>query len=313
MELQSLSCRFCYFRFMKKIIFVFLFSPLIILAQPNIGAKNVDRNVIYGMYSGLALLMDVHYPLFSNGIGLVHVSGSGFNRPLSLSSKPLNHQGHVKLECEKLLKNGYTIFTINHRATPRFKFPAAIEDAQRAVRFIRYTSSKFNINPNKIGAIGGSSGGNIVLMLGLLDGKGNNRDIDPINRESAKVQAVIARAPVTTFLIKDSYNNSVYLGARGKEMEILNSSEYNIAKNASPVSHVSKDDPPVLLMHGDKDKTVPILHSKILIDSLEKYGIKNELIVIKNAGHGPSFRGGLNISNIDSLRIDWFNKNLLLK
>ena len=300
-------------RRMKKIVFVLLFSPLIILAQPNFGAKNVDRNVIYGMYSGLALLLDIHYPLFPNGIGLVHVSGSGFNSPLSLNAKPLNHQGHVKLECEKLLENGYTIFTINHRATPRFKFPAAIEDAQRAVRFIRYNSDKFNLNPNNIGAIGGSSGGNIVLMLGLLDGKGNYQDIDPINRESAKVQAVIARAPVTTFLLQDSYNNPVYLGARGKQIEIFNSSEYNIAKNASPVSHVTKDDSPILLMHGDKDETVPILHSKILIDSLKKYNIKSKLIVIREAKHGPSFRGGLNISNIDSLRIDWFNKYLLLQ
>ena len=59
------------------------------------------------MYSGLALLMDIHYPISSNGIGLIHVSGSGFNRPLSLNAKQLNHQGHVKIECEKLLENGY--------------------------------------------------------------------------------------------------------------------------------------------------------------------------------------------------------------
>ena len=65
---------------------------------------------------------------------------SGFNRPLSLNAKQLNHQGHVKIECEKLLENGYTIFTINHRSTPRFKFPAPIKDAQRAVRFIRYNA-----------------------------------------------------------------------------------------------------------------------------------------------------------------------------
>ena len=64
-------------------------------------------------------------------------------------------------------------------------------------------------------------------------------------------------------------------------------------------------------MHGDKDKTVPILHSKILLDSLDKYKIESELIVIEGAGHGPSFKGGLKILNIDSLRIDWFNKNLL--
>ena len=150
-------------------------------------------------------------------------------------------------------------------------------------------------------------------MLGLLDGEGDNQNIDLTERESAKVQAVIARAPVTSFLMRDSYNNSIYLGHRGKEISVINSQEYNIAKKASPISHVTNDDPPILLMHGDKDKTVPILHSKILIDSLDKYNIESELIVIEGAGHGPSFKGGLNISNIDSLRIDWFNKCLLAK
>jgi acetyl esterase/lipase len=296
---------------MKKTVFALLFLPFIILAQPPMQFKKADRNVIFGMYSGLALLMDIYYPDSPNGIGLVHVSGSGFNKPLSMAAQPLNHQSHVSLECQQLINEGYTVFSINHRATPRFKFPDPIEDAQRAVRYIRHNADKFKINPDKIGAIGGSSGGNIVLMIALLDGSGRTDDDDPINRESAKVQAVIARAPVTTFLNQSLYKNGVYLGLRGKEIERANSLEYQIAKKASPVAHATPDDPPVLLMHGDLDKTVPIIHSQMLVDSLNKYGVENELMVIKNAGHGPSFKGGLNVSEVEGKRIQWFKKHLL--
>ena len=299
--------------YMKKVILLLLTIPIVSFGQPEIGAKKVHRNVIYGMYSGLALLMDIHYPKNPNGIGLIHISGSGWNRPLSLSAKPLNHQGHVKLECEGLLKNGFTIFTINHRATPRFKFPAPIKDAQRAVKFVRYHAKKFNINPDKIGAIGGSSGGNIVLMLGVLDGKEDEENSDFINRESSKVQAVIARAPVTTFINNVSNKRSIYLGVRGNEIIKEQSREYKIAFEASPISHVSKDDPPVLFMHGDKDITVPIFHSLIMLDSLKKYGVESELIEIKNARHGPSFKGAINLPDLDSIRINWFNKHLLEK
>ncbi|MCH1609243.1 MAG: alpha/beta hydrolase [Flavobacteriaceae bacterium] len=296
---------------MKKTVFALLFLPFIILAQPPMQFKKADRNVIFGMYSGLALLMDIYYPDSPNGIGLVHVSGSGFNKPLSMAAQPLNHQSHVSLECQQLINEGYTVFSINHRATPRFKFPDPIDDAQRAVRYIRHNADKFKINPDKIGAIGGSSGGNIVLMIALLDGSGRTDDDDPINRESAKVQAVIARAPVTTFLNQSLYKNGVYLGLRGKEIERANSLEYQIAKKASPVAHATPDDPPVLLMHGDLDKTVPIIHSQMLVDSLNKYGVENELMVIKNAGHGPSFKGGLNVSEVEGKRIQWFKKHLL--
>ena len=269
----------------KSFFFLVTFIANYFFAQPEIGGKKVDRNVIYGMYSGLALLMDVHYPETPNGIGLIHVSGSGFTKPLSLNAQPLNHQGHVKLECEGLLKNGFTIFTINHRAAPRFKFPAPIEDVQRAIRFVRYHAKKYNINPDKIGAIGGSSGGNIVLMSGMLDGDGNKEDLDVVNKESSKVQAIIARAPVTTFTHNFSYSNSTYLGVRGKEMTKIKSPENKIALEASPISHISKDDPPVLFMHGEKDSTVPISHSLIMIDSLKKYGVKTKLKFFQILNH----------------------------
>src|SRR5687768_15456371 len=152
---------------------------------------SVERNVVYGMYSGLALLMDVHRPeAGANGYGIVHISGSGWSAPLGLDARPLKEASHVEIEALPLVEVGYTVFTINHRAAPRFAYPAAVEDAQRAVRFVRHNAARLGIRGDRIGALGGSSGGHLVSMLGVLDGDGDAEDESAVNRESARVQCV---------------------------------------------------------------------------------------------------------------------------
>ena len=168
-----------------------------LLFVPSISAAEkvtVERNVVYGMYSGLALLMDVYRPTEPNGYGVVFISGSAWNAPLSFNATPLKESGQEKGYAIPLAEAGYTVFGINHRATPRFQYPAAVEDAQRAVRFVRHHAERFGIDPNRIGAMGGSSGGHLVSLLGTLDGAGDPDDPDPLNQESAKVQCVVARA-----------------------------------------------------------------------------------------------------------------------
>ena len=130
----------------------------------------VDRNVIYAMYSGLALLLDVYVPETPNGYGGIHISGSGWSAPLSPDARPLKEAGHVAHEAYPMVKAGYTIFTINHRAAPRFRYPDPVHDCQRAVRWIRANADTYDINAKRIGAIGGSSAGHLVTMLGVLDG-----------------------------------------------------------------------------------------------------------------------------------------------
>ncbi len=93
-----------------------------------------------------------------------------------------------------LTEAGYTVFAITHRATPGFRYPAPLEDAQRAVRFIRHHAVTYGIDPARIGGAGGSAGVHLVSMLGTMGGPGAASDADPINRESARLQCVVARA-----------------------------------------------------------------------------------------------------------------------
>ena len=158
----------------------------LVLSKPVSAEIRVESNVVFGMYSGLALLMDVYHPEQPNGYGIVFISGSGFTRELSLDATPLKETGQEKVYALPLARAGYTVFAINHRAAPRFRHPAHIEDAQRAVRFVRHHAARFGIDAGRIGAMGGSSGGHLVSMLGTQDGgSGRSESGEPRERKGA--------------------------------------------------------------------------------------------------------------------------------
>src|SRR4051812_41718807 len=156
--------------------------------------SRVDKNVVYGMYSGAAMLLDIHYPAKPNGFGIIFIAGSGWNAPLGYSAMPLKESPQVDMYVPSLLQAGFTVFTLTHRATPTFRYPAPLEDVQRAVRFVRHNAARFAIDSARIGGMGGSSGAHLVSLLSTMDGGGDPNDPDPVNRESAKLQCAVARA-----------------------------------------------------------------------------------------------------------------------
>ena len=252
---------------------------------------DVERNVVYGMVSGLALLLDVYRPDQPNGYGIVHISGSGWSAPLGLDARPLKESAHVELEALPLVEAGYTILTINHRAIPRFPYPAALEDAKRAVRFVRHHARTYGIAPDHIGALGGSSGGHLVSLLGVLNSPGDPEDESPINQESASVQCVVARAAPSSFVDglgrPGSGNVAIFLGALLGPNATPGSPEHRRAVAASPLTHVSPDTPPFLLVHGDADETVPFAQSEAMLQALQQAGVPAKLRRVPGAPHGP--------------------------
>lgn len=173
-------------------------SFILSLSMTAIAQPRVEKNVIYGMYSGSALLMDVHYPARPNGIGIVQIAGSGWYTSPAYSAPALKDR--LEVFSPAMIAAGYTVFTISHRASPRFAYPAPVEDAQRAVRFVRHHAKRFGIDPRRIGGAGGSSGAHLVSLLGTMDGAGDPHDPDPVNRENARLQAIVTRAAPMDFL-----------------------------------------------------------------------------------------------------------------
>jgi acetyl esterase/lipase len=263
-----------------------------LLAGSLAAAPRIESNVIYGMYSGAALLMEVHYPEQPNGYGVVFISGSGWHAPMDYSAEPLSKGSQVKLYAPRLTAAGYTVFSISHRAAPRFRYPAAVEDCQRAVRYVRHHAAQYGIRADRIAAVGGSSGGHLVLMLGLMDGKGDSQDTDAVNRESAKVQCVVARAaPADLAAMARSGGAATvsFLGMPPPAKPTAKGIDARIYREASPLSYVSGDDPPVLLLHGEADDTVPIAQSEKMEAALRGAGVTVKLLRIPGGIHGPTF------------------------
>ncbi len=270
----------------------------------------MQENVVYGMRSGLALLMDVHSPERSNGRGIVFIPGSGWHAPLDYAARPLKESGFAKLWAPPLVEAGYTVFVINHRAAPRFQHPAALEDARRAVRFVRAHAREYGIDPERIGGVGGSSGGHLISMLGVLDAPGNPAASDPVERESGKLQAILARAAPTNFTKRASASTAAYIGTRLHVRDTPGAPEFERHWQASPAAHVSPDDAPFFLIHGDADDRVPYQRSVEFQAMLEQVGVEAKLMRIRGGGHGASFPGAKDPPDFLRAMVKWFDGKL---
>jgi acetyl esterase/lipase len=251
---------------------------------------NVERNVIYGMYSGFALLMDVHRPVTSNGYGIVFVAGSGWQAPLDYGATPLK-ETQVPLWGPALVAAGYTVFAVNHRAAPRFHYPAAVEDVQRAVRFIRHHAKVYGIDPDRIGGLGGSSGGHLIGLVSTLGAPGIAADPDPVNRQPATLQTVVLRAPLVDLPKMTAVPAGLALVVSFLEVPLGDNVPTSKAlwAEASPQSHVSAKTPPTLLIHGDADDLVPYAQSTGYEAALKAAGVTTKLINVPGGRHAADF------------------------
>lgn len=204
---------------------------------------------------------------------LVFIYGGGWN------SGNRNNCVPRMIQAAKL---GYFCAGIEHRPASEAVFPAQIEDCKCAVRFLRAKAGEYRINPDSIGVWGGSSGGHLALLLGTLSDKNDFEGNGGWQEFSSRVQAVCAWcAPADLTqrnpnMLENLLRN--FLGGTYREKS-------KVYTQASPVSHVSKDDPPILLIHGENDTVVPISHAETMFKSSKKAGAEVKLIRVKNAGH----------------------------
>jgi len=288
---------------------------LLVFLSAALHAQPSESNVVFGNHSGLALLMDVYKPANANGFGIVVIPGSGWHTELGYDARLLKESKEFLTHIAKLNGAGYTAFVITHRAAPRFKYPAAVEDAQRAVRFVRRHASRYGIDKERIGALGASSGGHLVSMLGTLDGRGEPEDPDAVQRESAKVQCVVALYPVTDpSKVNTPFGSVTVTAFMGMRAPRANASkampDSKLYWDAAPVNHVTSDDPPFLLIHGDADRTVPFNQSELMEAALKKAGVAVKLVRVPGGDHGPTFPGTTEKADWPAMALEWFDANL---
>lgn len=269
-------------------------------ASPKIPDSLVaDRDVEYSTVGGRQTLDIIRPrdPSASARPAVVLVHGGGFRRGAKESYLPL---------AIKLAEHGYVAATANYRLSPRHQFPAAVEDVKAAVRFLRANAPKYGIDRDHIGALGGSAGGHLVLMLGLTAGVAEFEGSGPHLDQSSAVQCVVDQYGPTDFT--QSYSKSVdaaevlplFLGGDLDHERLAHI-------RASPLNWVTPNAAPILAIHGTADPYVAYEQSLWIIERLIAAGVPAELETIGGAGHG--FRGD-DARRADERALAWFDKHL---
>lgn len=190
---------------------------------------------------------------------------------------------------EMFAQRGYVAAAINYRLAPKWSYPAQLDDCQRVVRWLRKRAQELRIDPKRIGAAGASAGGHLSLLLGTRE---TRDDSDPeLKGISSKVHCVLDIFGPTD-LTSEVYVRASRAPIPGNALVEFLGKPYDEApevwKEASPLHHVSPDDAPTFIIHGDQDLLVPLEQSEKLVAALTKVGVPVRLVVIKGMGHGPT-------------------------
>jgi acetyl esterase/lipase len=272
---------------------------------------SVERNVVYGMVSGAALLLDVHRPANPNGFGIVFVAGSGWQADPAYGARPIKDT-QIDLWGPPLTAAGYTVFSVNHRGAPRFHYPAAIDDVQRAIRFVRANAPRFGIDGARLGGLGGSSGGNLIALAALRGAPGIPDDGDVVNREPATLQTVVLRAAVTDLrALPTAAGANLVVAYMESPPGGAASAVYDAA---SPITQVRTGAPPTLLIHGDADDLIPYAQSVAMQAALEAANVAVRLVTVPGGKHGADFGAGgpppASWPNYHAETVAWFDRHL---
>lgn len=296
-------------------------KPLLLKIQQRAEANGyIQEEFVYGRKDGMGLtLVCIKPKIKANGKAIVSLQSG--NWISSYNGVEIN-----TTTTEQYLKKGYTVFTVMHGSQPRYAIPDAVSDIKRAVRYIRYHAAKFNIDPDHIGLTGISSGGHISLLVATADDKINTTAADPVDRVSSRVQAVAVLFPPTDLLnwggTGFNFVNAKQILSANKVWGAVEFRVYNdklnlyeeitdttarskIGKEISPVNLVSSDDPPVFILHGDSDPTVPLQQSQSIIAKFTEASVPNRFVIKKGGKHNP-----FDMNPEWQEFVDWFDKYL---
>ncbi len=274
-------------------------------AQAAARLTGPQKDITYCTMAGVDLKMDAYPPTTTSDKPapvIVYVHGGAWQA----GDK---HSGEGVALASEITARGYFLVSVDYRLAPRWKFPAQIEDVKCAIRYLRANAATYHVDPNHIGAMGSSAGGHLVALLGSAR-KSAGFDVGPYLEESSRVQAVVdLYGPID--LTRGFYQRQPDVA---RNVFGATSANDPVLAKASPVTYVSRDDPPFLIIHGAKDSVVPPSQSQSLYDRLQAEGIPVTLIIVKNAEHGLAPSGGApspNLAELSQAVLSFFGKYLM--
>src|SRR5262245_29939600 len=249
------------------------------------------RDVVYGRKFGMALTMDVWKPGKQNGRGVIFMVSGAFQSGIDMVDS--GFFGPVIFK--PFLDRGHALFLVSHGAQPKFTVSEIVPDIHRAVRFIRVHAREHDVDPDRLGIMGTSSGGFLALTIGTAGKPGDPAAKDPVDQASSRVQAVACFCPPPDLVNYGKQRRSIVeyepvqfvwhaFGLQGKPKE----EQLKVLRELSPINAIARDTPPTLIIHGEADQKVP-----------------HQLITRKNTGHGWP-----DMAKDHALLADWFDKHL---
>jgi len=243
------------------------------------------RDVEFAKVGGKSLQLDIYTPTEPKGKLplVVWIFGGAWRGGSRLHGPGFNAIG-------VLVPHGYVVACISHRFSGEAIFPAQIEDCKAAIRFLRANAAKYSIDGDHIGVWGESSGGHLSALLGTsgavedLEGQvGDNLGV------SSRVQCVVDYCGPSDFLKFEGQATWVKVDdPKSPVCQLVGgllADRKELVAKANPITYISRDDPPFLVAHGDKDNAVPFNQSELLVDALKKAGVDVTFEVIKGGGH----------------------------
>jgi acetyl esterase/lipase len=287
---------------MSTRLFVGVLAVLFLTHAARGQEVDITDDVVYGHKDGLALTFDVIKPKEPSGAAVLFLQSGGWystwrsSKELIPASMPL-------------LSKGITVFIVRHGSAPKYTVPEAVADVRRSVRFIRLHAKDYGVDPERLGVLGGSAGGHLTLMLATTGDDGDASASDAVLKSSSRIAAGVALYPPTDLRGWTTDPPEEIKKHAGLKPPL----SFDAAKESdvSPILHVTDDDAPVLMIHGDKDLLVPIEHSQKIVPVFEEAGVKSKLVTIEGAAHG--FSNEQNVKTVLPAMVGWFEEKLAEK
>ena len=196
---------------------------------------------------------------------------------------------HVPRWLRKFVTDGeVSVVSVEYRFTDVATHPAQVNDCLRAIQFVRHNANAWNIDATRLGVTGGSAGGHLSAYVALCDDARNSDSEDKVEQQSSRVTCCVSFAGPTdwTLLSSIDHNHPAYRQLIGFPPKTsAEDLDADLVKSVSPISFVTKNDPPIMQVHGDKDTSVPIQHARALHDRLQAADVTSELVVIEGGSH----------------------------
>ena len=260
----------------------FYFSMVIVLLSVayTSAAEPSHRDIEYARIADVSLKLDLYLPKQANPPLVIYVHGGAW-RTGSKADVPI----------VKLLDHGFAIASVDYRLSTQAQFPAQVHDIKAAIRFLRASAEQLHINTKHVAIIGSSAGGHLAALVGVTNGdkklEGSvGGDLD----QSSAVQCIVSLYGASNLQTILSQSTDYGLKMRVPALQLLLGGQPidkpELAKLASPVAHLDKQDPPLMLIHGDADPQMPPQQSQEFAQAYKALELPVQYIIVAGGKHG---------------------------